>query len=229
MMRRRSPQQLCGLLHSTSFQNASVMKMEIIKKLSPNATTGNIGSVNNQSQSLARNENDDDDDDDLVMPNTLPVQLLCPLSKCRIEVPVRGRNCRHVQCYDATTYLIINERKPTWNCPVCDGKAVYEDLIVDGLKPEITTTKEFERPSSVIYYAMVITIDDLGSLISPNRSVSDEISARIRKTRLAFANARHLWRRRDIRLSIKERVYCAAVRSVLLHGCETCPSRVEDT
>ncbi|VDP54148.1 unnamed protein product [Schistosoma margrebowiei] len=86
----------------------------------------------NTVQSLARNENDDDDDDDLVMPNTLPVQLLCPLSKCRIEVPVRGRNCRHVQCYDATTYLIINERKPTWNCPVCDGKAVYEDLIVDG-------------------------------------------------------------------------------------------------
>ncbi|VDO54774.1 unnamed protein product [Schistosoma margrebowiei] len=59
--------------------------------------------------------------------------------------------------------------------------------------------------------------------------VSDEISARIRKARLAFANLRHLWRRRDIRLSIKERVYCAAVRSVLIYGSETCPLRVEDT
>ncbi|CAH8476234.1 unnamed protein product [Schistosoma guineensis] len=153
LMRRRSPQQLCGLLHSTSFQNASVMKMEIIKKLSPNATTGNIGSVNNQSQSLARNENDDDDDDDLVMPNTLPVQLLCPLSKCRIEVPVRGRNCRHVQCYDATTYLIINERKPTWNCPVCDGKAVYEDLIVDGLFLEILNSKRSQDLEEIIFHS----------------------------------------------------------------------------
>ncbi|VDP37568.1 unnamed protein product, partial [Schistosoma mattheei] len=51
--------------------------------------------------------------------------------------------------------------------------------------------------------------------------VSDEISARIRKARLASANLRHLWRRRDIRLPIKGRLYCAAVRSVLLYGSET--------
>ncbi|CAH8658448.1 unnamed protein product [Schistosoma rodhaini] len=68
----------------------------------------------------------------------------------------------------------------------------------------------------------------LGSLISPNGLVSDEISARIQKARLAFANLRHLWRRRDIRLSIKGRVYCASVHSVLLYGCETWPLRVED-
>ncbi|VDP18099.1 unnamed protein product [Schistosoma margrebowiei] len=35
----------------------------------------------------------------------------------------------------------------------------------------------------------------LGSLISPNGLVSDEISARIRKARLVFANLRHLWGR----------------------------------
>ncbi|CAI2733840.1 unnamed protein product [Schistosoma spindalis] len=43
----------------------------------------------------------------------------------------------------------------------------------------------------------------LGSLISPNGSVSDEISTQIRKARLTFTNLRHLWRRRDIHLSIK--------------------------
>ncbi|CAH8475908.1 unnamed protein product [Schistosoma mattheei] len=69
----------------------------------------------------------------------------------------------------------------------------------------------------------------LGSLISPNGLVFDEIAARIRKARLAFANLRHLWRRRDIRLSIKGRVYCVAVRSVLLYGSETWRLRVEDT
>ncbi|CAH8613849.1 unnamed protein product [Schistosoma guineensis] len=68
----------------------------------------------------------------------------------------------------------------------------------------------------------------LGSLISPCGLVCDEISARIQKARLAFANLRHLWRRRDIRLSTKGRVYCAAVRSVLLYGSETWPVRVED-
>ncbi|VDP49657.1 unnamed protein product, partial [Schistosoma mattheei] len=50
--------------------------------------------------------------------------------------------------------------------------------------------------------------------------VCDEVSARIQKARLAFANLRHLWSRRDIRLSTRGRVYCAAVRSVLLYGSE---------
>ncbi|VDP41454.1 unnamed protein product [Schistosoma margrebowiei] len=50
--------------------------------------------------------------------------------------------------------------------------------------------------------------------------VSAEISARIQKTRLAFANLRHLCRRQDIRLSIIGRVYCAAVRFVLFYGCK---------
>ncbi|KAK4473613.1 hypothetical protein MN116_002965 [Schistosoma mekongi] len=149
LMRRRSPQQLCGLLHSTSFQSANIMKMEIIKKLSPNATVGSSVSVHNPSHSSALIE----EDDDLVMPNTLPVHLLCPLSKCRIEVPVRGRNCRHVQCYDATTYLIINERKPTWNCPVCDGKAAYEDLIVDGLFLEILNSERSQDLEEIIFHS----------------------------------------------------------------------------
>ncbi|VDP72412.1 unnamed protein product, partial [Schistosoma curassoni] len=48
------------------------------------------------------------------------------------------------------------------------------------------------------------------------------------KARLAFTNLRHLWRRRDIRLSIKGRDYCAAVRSLLLYGSETWLVRVED-
>ncbi|KAH9594473.1 hypothetical protein MS3_00000259 [Schistosoma haematobium] len=69
----------------------------------------------------------------------------------------------------------------------------------------------------------------LGSLISSNELVSDEISTRIQKARSAFANLRHLWRTRDIFLSIKGRVYCSAVRSVLIYGFETWPLRVEDT
>ena len=56
----------------------------------------------------------------------------------------------------------------------------------------------------------------------------DEIDQRIAKARLAFANLRHLWRRRDIRLSLKGRVYNTTVRKVLLYGCETWPLRTED-
>ncbi|VDP58090.1 unnamed protein product [Schistosoma mattheei] len=58
--------------------------------------------------------------------------------------------------------------------------------------------------------------------------VCDEISARIQKARLAFANLRHVWRRRDIRLPTKGRVYCAAVRSFLLYGNGTWPFEIDE-
>ncbi|CAH8443586.1 unnamed protein product [Heterobilharzia americana] len=68
----------------------------------------------------------------------------------------------------------------------------------------------------------------LGSRISPGGSLADQTSARIQKARLAFANLRHLQRRRDINLSIKGSVYCTALHSVLLYGCLTWTSKVGD-
>jgi hypothetical protein len=54
------------------------------------------------------------------------------------------------------------------------------------------------------------------------------VSSRIAKARIAFANLRYLWRRKDVRLSVKARVYNACVRSVLLYGSETWSVRDED-
>ncbi|VDP40538.1 unnamed protein product [Schistosoma margrebowiei] len=79
------------------------------------------------------------------------------------------------------------------------------------LKDWVTSTPELVIGSEVVECVDRFTY--LGSLISPCGLVCDEISARIQKARLAFANLRHLWRRRDIRLSTKGRVYCAAVSS----------------
>ena len=46
----------------------------------------------------------------------------------------------------------------------------------------------------------------LGSLISPGGLAKEEVTQHIAKARVAFANLRHLWRRRDISLSIMGRV-----------------------
>lgn len=43
----------------------------------------------------------------------------------------------HLQCFDASLYLQMNERKPTWNCPVCDKSALYENLVIDGYFQEV--------------------------------------------------------------------------------------------
>ncbi|KER27616.1 hypothetical protein T265_05340 [Opisthorchis viverrini] len=60
----------------------------------------------------------------------------------------------------------------------------------------------------------------LGSCISSDCSVTDEVNARICKARAAFANLRHLWRQSDLSLNLKGRVYQAAVWAILLCGSE---------
>ena len=68
----------------------------------------------------------------------------------------------------------------------------------------------------------------LGSCISSGGLAGDEIISRIGKARAAFANLRHLWRRRDVSLSVKGRDCTAVVGSILLCGSETWPLRAED-
>ncbi|KAA3680203.1 uncharacterized protein DEA37_0007409 [Paragonimus westermani] len=126
--------------------------LELIRKLGPCSRESTSAEPYTVSTITDDRTEDGDDDNDLVMPNTLPVQLLCPLSKCRIEVPVRGRACRHVQCYDATTYLIINERKPSWNCPVCDKKTYYEDLLIDGFFLDVLNSPATQELDEVVFH-----------------------------------------------------------------------------
>ncbi|KAI0983368.1 hypothetical protein GJ496_000234 [Pomphorhynchus laevis] len=63
--------------------------------------------------------------------NTLHASLLCPISKCRITIPARTKSCRHIQCFDLEVFLLMNEKRPTWTCPVCDLKAPYHNLLID--------------------------------------------------------------------------------------------------
>lgn len=49
-----------------------------------------------------------------------------------MSTPCRASTCSHLQCFDASLFLQMNERKPTWNCPVCDKPALYDNLTIDG-------------------------------------------------------------------------------------------------
>ncbi len=75
--------------------------------------------------------------DDDVATTTQKVSVSCPLGKMRMQVPCRPSTCSHLQCFDASLFLQMNERKPTWNCPVCDQKALYDNLMIDGYFLEV--------------------------------------------------------------------------------------------
>ncbi|XP_042145113.1 E3 SUMO-protein ligase PIAS2-like [Ixodes scapularis] len=68
-----------------------------------------------------------------VIVDFLTVSLNCPLKKTRLQVPCRGVDCRHVQCFDALAYLELNEStlRPFWRCPVCDQSVKVKELRID--------------------------------------------------------------------------------------------------
>ena len=76
---------------------------------------------------------------DFEIETNLKISLKCPLMKTRIKVPGRSNLCRHVQCFDIENYLLMNEKKGTWLCPVCDCRAEFENLVIDELNQDILT------------------------------------------------------------------------------------------
>jgi len=69
-------------------------------------------------------------DPDIVTTSTV-MSLKCPLSTLRMNLPCRSVSCKHNQCFDATSYLQLQEQGPTWLCPICNISAPFESLAVD--------------------------------------------------------------------------------------------------
>ncbi|EHK17724.1 uncharacterized protein TRIVIDRAFT_183126 [Trichoderma virens Gv29-8] len=74
------------------------------------------------------------------------LSLKCPLSYMRLEVPCRSLSCTHLQCFDATSYLQLQEQGPQWLCPICNKSAPFDQLAVDGYVKVIleNTSKSLE-------------------------------------------------------------------------------------
>ncbi|XP_018360488.1 PREDICTED: E3 SUMO-protein ligase PIAS2 isoform X1 [Trachymyrmex cornetzi] len=83
-----------------------------------------------------------EDADSEIATTSLRVSLACPLGKMRMCTPCRASTCSHLQCFDASLFLQMNERKPTWNCPVCDKAALYDNLVIDGYFQEVLNSNK---------------------------------------------------------------------------------------
>ena len=62
---------------------------------------------------------------------SLNLSLKCPLSYAILKRPCRGLSCTHIQCFDALSYLQLQEQGPQWLCPICNNPAPFEQLAVD--------------------------------------------------------------------------------------------------
>ncbi|XP_073769559.1 E3 SUMO-protein ligase PIAS4b isoform X2 [Danio rerio] len=112
LVRLVSCQQLLDQLRSSSVEQEDVCRLRVSEKLRSDPETE-------------------------VATTGLQVSLICPLVKLRMSVPCRSRGCAHLQCFDASFYLQMNEKKPRWSCPVCHRYAPFDELRIDSLLRDV--------------------------------------------------------------------------------------------
>ncbi|RUS85309.1 hypothetical protein EGW08_006910, partial [Elysia chlorotica] len=89
--------------------------------------------------------------EDGVEQTAIKVPLKCPITYQRINLPARGHDCKHIQCFDLESYLKLNCDKGVWKCPVCKKSALLEGLEIDqyiwGILTNMTnmTNMQFEE------------------------------------------------------------------------------------
>lgn len=76
-----------------------------------------------------------DDDEVDILDTSCRVRLVDPISLMRLNIPVRGRNCRHLQCFDLGAFLEVTRSTKAfanrWKCVECNSVVRPSDLVVD--------------------------------------------------------------------------------------------------
>lgn len=70
------------------------------------------------------------DGSDGITLSSMKVSLRCPLALIRMEIPVKGRLCHHVQCFDLGSFLEYSRRSCKFECPVCNKPTCHPTNLV---------------------------------------------------------------------------------------------------
>ncbi|KAI9172361.1 E3 SUMO-protein ligase gei-17 [Paramyrothecium foliicola] len=105
------------------------------------------------------------DEDIIVEDDFLTVSLADPFRSVMFDVPVRGNDCRHLECFDLETWLQTRPTKPArqgqgqepcmvdvWKCPICGLDARPSSLRVDDYFTDVRTVllyKGLERTKRI--------------------------------------------------------------------------------
>jgi len=88
-----------------------------------------------EKNAVVLDDSDGEDETEIDKSNIfLTVSLLCGASMSAIQVPVRGKKCKHTQCFDLKNYLLSNSHVSggRWRCLVCEDFVPVRDLMIDG-------------------------------------------------------------------------------------------------
>ncbi|CAD8125115.1 unnamed protein product [Paramecium sonneborni] len=86
--------------------------------------------------------------DDTLQDTLFTVKLIDGITMQQLEVPVRGKQCQHFDCFELNAYLTINEKpnENRWKCPICNQLVPYDQLQVDYVLIDILHEIKCDHP-----------------------------------------------------------------------------------
>jgi len=68
------------------------------------------------------------------------VSLVCPLGRIRLKIPAKSIHCKHLNCFDARTFILMNEKTQNWMCPICNKPCIYDDIQIENYFMEVVSS-----------------------------------------------------------------------------------------
>ncbi|CAF3644405.1 unnamed protein product [Fusarium graminearum] len=167
------------------------MAIEIVETISHDAVCNVVRSIRRfppgeTMAKIQRRLRPSDSDDIIIEDETLSISLADPFSATRFLEPVRGLQCKHLECFDLETWLHTRPSKPpqkgggpqqkgdepsmvdVWKCPICSLDARPVSLWIDeyfsGVRQSLVSNGDMQTKSITVTangrWAPVLDADD---------------------------------------------------------------------
>ncbi|CAD8118330.1 unnamed protein product [Paramecium sonneborni] len=89
---------------------------------------------------------------DVYINSDVSINLIDPLTYQQLQIPVRGKNCQHLNCFDLNSFLIFYSQsiKSRWACPYCHLTTTIDQLQIDYVQLRLLQDIKIDHPN--IYY-----------------------------------------------------------------------------
>ncbi|XP_015363942.1 PREDICTED: E3 SUMO-protein ligase PIAS2-like [Diuraphis noxia] len=156
-----------------------VVCMNLVKKLTPEILVQKLQDKGGRSSEETKNyiiKKLTDIDPDFAT-TSYRFSLVCPLGKARMKLPAKSIHCDHFQCFDASTFILMNEKKPTWMCPTCNAPCLYDDIQIDNYFLEVVSSPILQDCNTEIE----ILADGTWKIFEENKEAETSTSTRDNK------------------------------------------------
>ena len=131
-----------------------------IPTIPPNEALANI------QERLKGSFGDADVDELYILTDHIRIGMTDPFNFCLLKTPVRGRTCRHLECFDLETWLATHPTEcnydnrgkvcqvcPSavynWKCPICGGDTRPQELQINGFLSDIIAQLQNQTAKSI--------------------------------------------------------------------------------